>query len=552
MLKTVDLIKDLDEKYHEMVSQVNIPDFTKCVAQFSGIKVSDIKDEVIAKYLKIWAENKYNFWLMLGKATKKDTAFKYNKFRDDIAEEVKTLSREYPVYGPWLREFKGCKTNKIISFNDFGYDFRSWLDNFFAFRPTLEGTTITHFFKSKLNAPDDLVTKIGRIFENDKIESTFTLSIDPVDIMLASDNPYDWTSCYRLELNRDDSHADGCMAAMLDTTSLITYVWDNEGKFDLYNSYKFKSVRYKRMRAWIAIAHDFKSFHFNRMYPGGRDYSEDFIKQLRTIIEEIICNYTKAENKWKHNEGEVDCWREYPYGYSEYDEDNIWVLSSACKKNERGWPCIEGDNTISVFNVNIPCPCGCGGYLPGSYSDDDCDTDEEMKYDGNGFKCSAYHTRFWCDYCDDWCDTECCEEDCVGCSYWDNEHPVCSLDNETSCEDPDWTVDEGVMEATEEHCKHCSKWKECHPENKKKENKEEETLVRTFANTTPWIKVSTEDLGIASVNWSKSMQIALDEAAEAQRQKEFEEQYRRYVLGSMGWRKRRSVEILTGIPQKGV
>ena len=101
MLKTEDLIKELDVKYHKMVSMVNIPDFTKCVAQFSGIRIENIKDEVIADYLKTWAANKYRFYLMFNEQLRIDTPFEYDKFRDDIEVEVGELSKQYPVFGPW-------------------------------------------------------------------------------------------------------------------------------------------------------------------------------------------------------------------------------------------------------------------------------------------------------------------------------------------------------------------------------------------------------------------------------------------------------------------
>ena len=90
------------------------------------------------------------------------------------------------------------------------------------------------------------------IFENDTITGTYTISIDPVDMMLASENPYNWQSCYRLETPNEASHADGCLAAILDSSSLITYIWDKEGKFNLYN-HDLKCIRYKRIREWIAI-----------------------------------------------------------------------------------------------------------------------------------------------------------------------------------------------------------------------------------------------------------------------------------------------------------
>lgn len=35
-----------------------------------------------------------------------------------------------------------------------------------------------------------MITALGRVWENNNMKATFTLSIDPVDIMLSSENPY--------------------------------------------------------------------------------------------------------------------------------------------------------------------------------------------------------------------------------------------------------------------------------------------------------------------------------------------------------------------------
>ncbi len=67
--------------------------------------------------------------------------------------------------------------------------------------------------------------------KNDKINANFTLSIDPVDIMLSSENPYNWESCYRLE-EFYESHSDGCLAGVIEHPTIVTYIWTKEGKYN--------------------------------------------------------------------------------------------------------------------------------------------------------------------------------------------------------------------------------------------------------------------------------------------------------------------------------
>ena len=225
MLLKKDLIDSMDSMYEDMFKTVSIPDFTKCIAQFAGMRVQDIKDEIIKEYLTIWAEHKYKFFKMLGNKTKLDMPITYQSMKDSISLDIEALKLEYPGFGPWLGQFEGFSTNKVDSLRNLGYYGRDWLRDYFP-NYNIEGNTITGFFKRQLKAPDELVTALGRIFENDTITGTYTISIDPVDMMLASENPYNWQSCYRLETPNDASHADGCLAAILDSSSLITYIWD--------------------------------------------------------------------------------------------------------------------------------------------------------------------------------------------------------------------------------------------------------------------------------------------------------------------------------------
>lgn len=466
MLLRQDLIKDVEEKYVPMLKMVNIVDFTKCIAQFAGIHIKEVKDEVIKEYLLKWAKNKYKFFELLGNKLVLDTDIKYSNTEANVNNEgYCELSMQYPAYALWLDIFKNVRKNKINTDYDLTYREIDRIKQLFP-HLSLEGSSVTYFFKKYLNAPDELVTAIGRIYENQEIEAKYTISIDPIDMMLASENPYGWTSCYRLEVDNDCIHADGCLAAILDDSSLITYIWNNEGKFNLQGNYDFKSVRYKRMRQWIAISPDMNAIHFNMIYPGKSSYPNDFCKKLRTIVENLI----NSEATWKRNETfSLDCYREYGYGYSEYDSDRIYYIADTKPKS---W---------NVFNEQIICPCGCGDYLPGSEPEDD----EEVEYNGNGFIAENFSVwvdeednGHYCDYIDDTCYAENCDE----CPVWNREHAVCAETGE-DCQNCYEAEDNGDFdpEVTNEvprgeHCKGC-------PLAKYHCKKEESATVTVSANT---------------------------------------------------------------------
>ena len=481
MLLKKDLVNSMDSLYGGMLKEVSIPDFTKCVAQFAGMRVQDVKDEVIRDYLITWAENKYKFYKLLGNKLKLDMPITYKSIKDNICGEIEELAKEYPGFAPWLDQFSTLKINKIEDYGDVGYYAKNWIRDLFP-NYNIEGNTLTGFFKRKLNAPDELVTAIGRIFENDTINGTYTISIDPIDMMLASENPYNWQSCYRLEVPNDASHADGCLAAILDDSSLITYIWDKEGKFNLYD-HELKSVRYKRIREWIAVSPSMNAIHFNQIYPGKSGYPEEFRRQLRDLVETVVANYKEVKNLWKKSE-HIYCIREIDYGYSEFCSDQIWELKDS---DPESW---------EVYGTAIKCPCGCGSLLPAS-------EDGDIIYNGDGFICENFcedEYRPYCSLGEDYCPyaEDMCDGNCRGCWAYDNEYPLCNLDNETECENVDRElVDDGRMQSCSGHCEGCPLWAQHHPS-----EAEEEMVTETITATPGTISFGASVFDIKSSGWT--------------------------------------------------
>ena len=445
MLLTKNLIENVDEQFIPMLKMVNIPDFTKCIAQFSGLNIADVSDDQIKEYLLIWARNKYRFFKLFKDKLRYDSDIIYSYSREDIQEEVSVLEKAYPTYSPWLRGVRGLKKNKIES-DLLSWEMCSWIKNFDV---SVYGMSITRFFKHYLNAPDLLVTRIGKIFELDDVKSNYTLSIDPVDMMLASEAIYGVGSCYKLAQGCPDSHADGCIAALLDDTHTIAYIWDEEKPFNMYNRYKFKAVRYKRVRQWVSISPSMKSIHFNSTYPSETRYREDVKKALRKKVEELIAAHLNIEDEWrKAEDAEVE--REYYYGYSEYCSEYVYEHSS-----------LEKSEYWNVFTEPYKCPCGCGKYLEASGDLED-EYESEVYYDGEGFSCGNFYTNEYCEYsgraCRYACD--CCYDCCCDCYAWQDAHPRCGIDEDEICDAGICDTYHGVVNCSEENCKNCPFWEE--------------------------------------------------------------------------------------------
>lgn len=451
MLKKLELIEGIDEKYHEMLKKVDIANFTKCVAAFGDMDIREVSDEAIKDYLWKWAVNKYRFYELLNKNLYIDYDIEYKEFDNEESRLRKydELEQEYPLFAPWLHLVKYEKTQKIgegsyASNNRFMLgEIVHTIDDHIQY----QGTTIGRLFK-KMGLPDDLITKVGRIYENKKVKGKYTISIDPVDMMLASENPYNWKSCYRL----DGDHGDGTLASVIDTSSVISYIWTKEGNFKLDNGLEMKKVRFKQQRQTLSISPKMRNVHFNKVYPAKDSFPEKLAAMLRDKIENLIANYLGLNNIWVRNDYHTDtiCFREYYYGYGEYNLENIYQL----KDNDGN----VLDEFWRPFDEFIICPCGCGTELPAS-------DDEEWSHEGSGFRCDAYERDgYWCDYAEDYCEYEQDSMDCgdCNCRYYREHHCHCHVDTDKICPMPDLAkctyeeeLDGELMDGTSDNCKNC-------------------------------------------------------------------------------------------------
>lgn len=393
MLSRQKLIEMNDEKYAEMLKQVNIVDFTKCIAFFAGLPLSSVSDDSILEYLSIWARNKYRFFKVFGDKLSIDKAISY-KEEDNESQyyTINMLKTEFPAFGPWLDCIfikadlmdKNFNMREVYPFSRSGEYLEEYFKTYLgANYKNYDGQNITSFFKRELNAPDELVTKLAMMWEDVDINANFTISIDPVDMMLASENPYQWHSCYSLY----NCHADGCLAAILDSTSIISYIWNKEGKFKLHMEYDFKNIRYKQKRAWASVNQDFNGIHVNKIYPRA-SFSDNFDEMWINNITEVFSKYLNVENKWEPTRV-VELQRKYLYGYDESREDRVYQLSSLQELIDH----------IICYDEPIICPSGCGKYLPGS-------DDENYEYCGGGYIAENFDLNEDYDYGDDWEDEE--------------------------------------------------------------------------------------------------------------------------------------------------
>lgn len=417
MLNRKELLENVDEKYALMLEKVNIANFTKCVAVFSALPIEEVSDTMIKKYLVTWAENKYRLFELFGKKLTINFQINYEDpmARENIVNKYREICMTYPVHALWLQMFMRCNEN-IIRDNWISYSDTDIIQTLFPGKKIIDTLPITKFFKQYLDASDELVTEIGRIYENKKVSGNFVWSIDPVDMMLASITPYNWSSCYNI---KNGGYASGCMAAVVDENSTISYISDKVGDLKL-EEYCLKNVAYKKIRMWVDIHKEFESLVFHDTYPC-RNAEDSFKATLRDAIETYIADAKGVRNLWKTPENVCSLYsRTFEYGYDESGGASYYILKSALEAGKD-----ESEFVVPIYTNTFECACGCGFVIP-----DRIGEDERYERDEDGYNCQIIYENYYCDDCGEWYHGDYCschEVWCDNCDeyYNDEEHDCC-------------------------------------------------------------------------------------------------------------------------------
>lgn len=444
MLNMSKLIQGIEEKYIPMLKKVDIPNFTKAIAVFSNLKLNEISDDVIKDYLHTWAKNKYFLFKFLGNNLTKNEKVFLKKDDEDKKNQIRILKEKYAYALFWIDEFSYFKENKIIM-SDLNHYLKSTIRDLFMEEPK-DGISITNFFKNWLKAPEELVTDLAKLWEGqDGDYYNYTISIDPIDYMFASETPFEWSSCYSIhKAENEETHADGCLAAMLDGAHAISYTWKNEGKYAI-NKFEFKNIKYKHLRQWIVFSKDLLKLYFCRLYPESRrDGDNAYERTLRLVVERMVSEYLGIKDNWvKTDEVRGNIIRVKPYGYDEFHQESIIIHKSLLENsNYTLSELLESLEPIEVYTETIKCPCGCNSYLEGTDFFDmmispsidelkengDIDKINYLEYIGGGLNCKNYVNKRYCKIGEQFCENNTCKEECGDCEYWlDKYEAVCPI-----------------------------------------------------------------------------------------------------------------------------
>lgn len=320
-----------------------------------------VTDDIVEKYLEIWAYAKYEFFLLFGKQLRTEKQVEVDVDEQTTKLLIKELGNEYPVYGYAIEQFNHSEyRDNEIKYN---HDIYRFSRNIYK-----KGMKLSKFFSSFFNDKNFDIA-LSKVMQNKKAIHSVYASIDPYDYLTMSLNQHDWDSCHRIT---DGCYGTGPLSYMLDDATMIAY--RENGKEYQYNYYnlKFKGNS-KSWRQCIYFDKDSCSMIFGRQYPNQID---DITKAIRVHLEDIVAEAVKApKNLWKVLNNAIDgtyddeCSLHYSDVEEGYDYKFVRLKDSTLKAD-------------FVVGYEAPClMCGAEGDINNGAMGACCDCLDDIGYD---------------------------------------------------------------------------------------------------------------------------------------------------------------------------
>lgn len=278
----------------EMISKVDIKRFTSILNIGNKSSSRSVSKESINKYLHKWAESKLEFYLAFGRNL---TVSRQIEFKIDVNEmtaNIISFASSHLQYAPYIFAFDPTDyiNNQFSgSFSRFGHPV--YQRSSVIQRPS-QNMKLTKWFSKTFN-DSKFDVDLSMLIQNNKVNGTFVISIDPYDYLTQSCNCHGWSSCMDVSKTFDESYVSGILSYMLDDATLVSY--RDNGK--IYN-YSFYGIQFSgNSKSWRQLIHVDKetcSAIFNREYPAGT--KSELAHIVRELFEETIAGYLNKPNNW--------------------------------------------------------------------------------------------------------------------------------------------------------------------------------------------------------------------------------------------------------------
>lgn len=317
----------------KMVDKKRLKTLLSISSTHSG-EVHIVSDSMVDKYLDLWANAKYEYFLLFGKQLRTEKEVEVDVNDETIRILCADLAKEFPVYGYIIEQFNASefRSNEI----KYNHDVKRFANDTYKI-----GMKLSKFFSSFLNDPKFDIA-VSKIMQNKKAVHKIYASIDPYDYLTMSLNQHNWDSCHRIT---DGCYGTGPLSYMLDDATLIAYRENgNEFSYNYFNL-KFKGNS-KSWRQCIYFDKDSCSMIFGRQYPNMID---DITKAIRIHMEDITAEAINAPNNiWTVFNNRID---------GTYEDATNLHYSDVEEGYDYKFVKLKHSNVEAEFYVGYEAPC---------------------------------------------------------------------------------------------------------------------------------------------------------------------------------------------------
>lgn len=306
-----------------------------------------VSNEMVDKYLNLWANAKYEFYLLFNRELTMTKEIDLEITKEEMRILKKDLCRAFPRYALYV---DNTPTEYFIS-NEISStylpsEYSTYANTFFSGK----GMKLSKFFSQFLQ-DNSFDIELSKVMQNKQVKGSIFLSIDPYDYLTSSINQHDWKSCHRIT---DGEWGTGSVSYLLDKTTIVSYRAKAEDEFE-YNFWGFKfKGNSKLYRQLIYFDKSSCSIIFGRRYP---NKNEQLSKEIRYLLEDRVAEYLGVDSSWKVYNNRYD---------GEFTD--VCDLHYSDVKNDFEFKFARlSDSRAEVANWEVgslvPCLCGCGEYV---------------------------------------------------------------------------------------------------------------------------------------------------------------------------------------------
>lgn len=245
------------EIINEMIDKVDFKTIKKLISicASNNRETIIVDDKVVRRYLELWANAKYDFYMMFDRNLTIDKNVQLNMDIMNASQSIDELKIKYLKYYPLISMFsvKEISENNLIHVSS---DLNTMIPN------VKPGTKITKLMH-KITNDIDFVNDLSAIVQQKTCNAILSISIDPYDYLTSSINKNNWRSCHNIV---DGDYATGCLSYMIDEATIVSYR-SNKKTFNYsYYNIDFKGNS-KTFRQLIYLDKYTSTFVMSKPYP---------------------------------------------------------------------------------------------------------------------------------------------------------------------------------------------------------------------------------------------------------------------------------------------